>query len=245
MDLREREYYARSIASDARVETRDTYQDAVSEFEDQEYTYMPFPDSDEFYHIDEGWFGDLRSEQWIEPDTHLIDTFELLHENPFLLVVDWVDIGESEYGFINRSNINERVTGEMIYPLIAEFEYMIARRIESDFESRELFQKISDRTVGGWIKDEQSDVELHIAESMDLGDMDKILNKSEERLAKSCGFESKDELEDLDGIRELRNKVMHANRSLARGPDDIQEIIENIDRTQELINKANSGAAFR
>lgn len=245
MDPRKREYYARSIASDARVETKDTYQDAVSEFADQEYTYMPLPESDEFYHIDEGWFGDLRSEQWIEPDTHLMDTFELLYENPFLLVTDWEDIGESEYGFINRSNINERVTGEMIYPLLAEFEHMISKRIKSDFESRDLFQKISDRTVGGWIKDEQNDIELHIAESMDLGDMDEVLNKSEERLAMSCGFESKDELDDLGGIRELRNKVMHANRSLARGPDDIQEMIGNIDRIQELISKANSGAAFQ
>lgn len=245
MDLRKRDYFARSVAADARVETRDTFREAISDFKAQKYTYMPLPESDEFYHINEDWFGDIRTEQWIEPNLHLMDVFALLQDNPFLLVRDWAAIGGSEYGFVNRSNINERVCREMIFPLIAEFERMIAKRIKSNFDSRELFPKLSDRTVGGWVKDEQQDVEVHIAESMDLGDMSNVLHKSEKRLAKSCGFESKDELDDIDGIRELRNKVMHANRSLARSTEDIRDIIENIERTQELIKKANSGSAFR
>lgn len=245
MDLRKREYPVGSIASDARVETQDTYEEAISDFKAQKFTYMPFPSSQEFYHIDDSWFGDIRSEQWIEPTTHLLDAFELLCDNPFLLVTNWEDVGETEYGFINRSNINKRATREMLYPLIAEFESLIARRIKSDFDSMDLLQKLSDRTVGSWIKDEQRNVELHIAESMDLGEMTEVLNQSDERLAKSCGFESKEELEDIDGIRELRNKVMHANRSLVRNRDDIREMIETIERTQELIRKANSGAAFK
>lgn len=253
MDLRERDFPVRGIAEPARVETRETHQDAIAEFEARNFTYVPLPKTNEYYHVKEGWIQELWDGQWIEPDAHLFDGLERLCEVPFLLV-DYREEGtdeavragaaDAEYGIVTVADVNKRGTHEMIYPVLAELSALIARRIESRYESRELFDKVSDRTVGAWIKDQADDVELHIAESMDLGEMHEVLAKTNERLANSCGFESKSELEDLDRIRSLRNRVMHANRSLVRERREIDELLETVGRAQELIRKANTGEAF-
>ncbi len=284
MDLRDRRLTVDEMATPARVETRKTYQDAITEFESRNYTYMPLPDTDEYYNTAEGWFGDLRAEQRIPPDIPLREALELLCDNPFLLVEytgeesddggsdDGAPNGrrtdesgtdgkdeegradpdsaegradpDSDYGIVTVSDVNRRPTHELIYPVIAELATLFADRIESRYESRELLQRLDDRTVGAWVKDEQRDVELHVAESMDLGEMQRVLRTSPPELAKSCGFHSKDELDDFGPIRDLRNRVMHANRSLVRDREDLREMLDTIDRALELLADANTGAPF-
>lgn len=244
MDVREREFTVDSIATPARVETRASYADAVADFESRSYTYMPLPETGEYYNVEEGWFRDLRPEQEVGPDEHLLDALELLREEPFLLVDYRAAGADHDYGIVTLADVNGRGTHEMIYPVIAELTSLVADRIRASYDSRELFDRLTDRTVGSWIKDEADGVELHVAESMDLGEMQQVLEGSPERLAKSCGFASKEELDDLDAIRDLRNRVMHANRSLVRERRQIGQLLETLDRAQELVRRANSGAAF-
>jgi len=148
------------------------------------------------------------------------------------------------YGIVTVSDVNKRPTHEMVYPVVAELAALIARRIEDRYDSRELFDRLDDRTVGSWVKDERRDVELHVAESMDLGEMESVLRRSAPELAKSCGFRSTDELDELAGIRNLRNRVMHANRSLVRHREEIGEMLDTIEEAAGLIERANTGAAF-
>ncbi|PSQ16652.1 hypothetical protein BRD00_10350 [Halobacteriales archaeon QS_8_69_26] len=326
MDLPASDPVADAIAEPARVESKATYEDAVDEFRSRNYTYLPLPEDGEYYHVKEGWFGDLRPEQVVAPDEDLLTVMELLREAPFVLVdyggtdaagpggapsgsgsgdvpagrwtagqgsdegvpelepsgqgsdegvpelepsgqgsdegvperepseqgsdgdaVDGEPSGRnhgSGYGIITVSDVNKRPTHEMLYPVIAELAGLIARRIEARYDSRELFDLLDDRTVGGWVKDERKDVELHVAESMDLGEMARVLRSSPDELAKSCGFRSPEDLDDLDRIRDLRNRVMHANRSLVRRREDIGTTLETVERAVGLIERANSGAAF-
>lgn len=255
MNLPESDPVAAAIAAPARVETRSTYADAVDEFEARGYTYVPLPADGEYYHVGEGWFGDLRAEQFVAPDTHLVEVLERLRDNPFLLVEYGPEPGsdpeeptdasrEGEYGIVTVSDVNKRPTHEMIYPVVAELASLVAGRIESRYDSEELFDHLEDRTVGAWVKDERRNVHLHIAESMDLGEMQQVLRASNPDLAKSCGFDSTDDLDDLNRIRDLRNRVMHANRSLVRTRDDVDELLDTVRRAAELIERANDGAAF-
>lgn len=258
MNLPASDPVAEAIAEPARVETRATYEDAVDEFRNRNYTYVPLPADGEYYHVGEGWFGDLRPEQVVAPDTHLLDVLEVLLEAPFVLVdygsgssdgdepggpADGDEPG-SRYGIVTVSDVNKRATHEMLYPVVAELAALFARRIEARYDSRELFDDLNDRTVGGWVKDERQDVELHVAESMDLGEMERVLRSSPEELAKSCGFRSTEELDDIARIRDLRNRVMHANRSLVRRREDIDEMLDTVERAVGLIERADSGAAF-
>jgi hypothetical protein len=76
---------------------------------------------------------------------------------------------------------------------------------------------------------------------MNLTEMKQVLSEGRPALFRSCGFEAESEISDLLDIRDLRNKVMHVNRSLVRSRRDIQDILDAIERTQELITKATGG----
>jgi len=77
------------------------------------------------------------------------------------------------------------------------------------------------RTIGGWYRDRRNDVELQIGEYMNLTEMKQVLSEGRPALYRSCGFEDESEISDLLDIRDLRNKVMHVNRSLVRSRRDI------------------------
>ena len=49
---------------------------------------------------------------------------------------------------------------------------------------------------------------------MNLTEMKQVLTEGRSALARSCGLDGKDNLGGLNEIRDLRNKVVHANRSL-------------------------------
>lgn len=239
MDLRERDFPAELIATKAKVETIDSYEKQLSAYQSRNYTYIPLPEDAQFYNIREGWLRPLEDDQWITPEKHLLDVLELLQQQPFLLYKD-----QNKYWIINIADINKRGVREMLYPPIAELESLIASRIQDHHpESKQMIADFSEsainpQTIGSWYQDRQRDVELHIAEYMNLTEMKQVLTEGRTELFKSCGFSSKDEIKHLHVIRDLRNKVMHVNRSLVRSRTDIKEVLSTIDTVQELILKA-------
>jgi len=132
----------------------------------------------------------------------------------------------------------------MLYPPVAELESLIASRIEDHHpDSEQLLKDMSEEainpaTIGGWYRDRQNDVELHIAEKMNLTEMKQVLTEGRSALARSCGFDGKDDLGGLNEIRDLRNKVMHANRSLVRSRQEIKEVLAGLNWIQELLDEA-------
>jgi len=240
MELQERNFVAKSIAQDARTETESTYEERIADYESRNFTYIPMPADDQFYNVKEGWVKPISVEQWIEPDTHLLDVLDLLQEQQFLLYGS----PDGECKIINVADLNKRSIRELLYPPVAELESLIASRIEDHHpDSEQLLQEISNEainpaTIGGWYRDRQNDVELHIAEKMNLTEMKQVLTEGRSALARSCGFDRKDDLGGLNDIRDLRNKVMHANRSLVRDRQDINEVLMGLNRIQELLNEA-------
>jgi hypothetical protein len=243
MDLRDRNFPASLIAKGAMTETESTYEDRVQDYRQRNFTYIPLPEDGQYFNVKEGWLRPLDEDQWTTPETHLLDVMELLQQQPFLLYEE----PDEEYWIINLADLDKRGTREMLYPPIAELESLIASRIQDHHpDSKEMIDDLSDsainpRTIGGWYRDRRNDVELHIAEYMNLTEMKQVLTEGRPALFRSCGFEDEGEISDLLDIRDLRNKVMHVNRSLVRSRRDIQDVLDAIERTQELITKATGG----
>lgn len=243
MDLRKRNFPASLIAKEAMTETEATYENRIQDYRHRNFTYIPLPEDGQYYNVKEGWLRPLYEEQWITSETHLLDVMVGLQQQPFLLYKE----SDDEYRIINLADVDKRGTREMLYPPIAELESLIASRIQDHHsDSEEMINDLSDsavhpRTIGGWYRDQRSDVELHIAEYMNLTEMKQVLAEGRPALHRSCGFEDESEISDLLDIRDLRNKVMHVNRSLVRSRRDIQDVLDTVDRTQELITKATGG----
>lgn len=244
MEIRDLNFRASAISQEANTETKASYKERISEYRNINFTHIPLPEEGQFYHVKEDWIGPISGDQWIEPETHLLDVLELLQELPFLIYEE----PDEKYWIINLADLNKRAMREMLYPVIAELESTIARRIEDHYSvSKDFINHMPDgviepHTVGSWYRDLQSDVELHIAEYMNLTEMMKVLQNGQPSLCQSCGFESKGDITDMYAIRDLRNKVMHVNRSLIRSRDDIQATLNATERAQELIQRATGHA---
>lgn len=61
---------------------------------------------------------------------------------------------------------------------------------------------------------------------------------SDEELVRACGFNKNKEVDDLSSINTLRNKVMHANRTLIHNRRDIEKVLNIMYRIEEIINNA-------
>lgn len=74
---------------------------------------------------------------------------------------------------------------------------------------------------------------------MNLIGIMQVIQSSDKTFVEDCGFDSKDAVTDLNSINEIRNKVMHANRSLIYDRRDIQDILSAVDRAQEIVTSMN------
>lgn len=145
------------------------------------------------------------------------------------------------FGIITISDINRRPMKEMIYRALSELEITISKNIESEYDdSRRLFKPARPNTIGRWEKDQLEGLGLHIAEYMTLIELQKCLKMSDDSLVDDCGFDSKNDVDDLSSINNLRNKVMHSNRTLVHNRRDIKELLDNLYRIEEIINDASA-----
>jgi len=86
MELRDRDFVAKTIAQDAKTETESTYEERIADYESRNFTYIPMPEDDKFCNVKEGWVKSISEEQWIEPETHLLEVLERLQEQQVLLL---------------------------------------------------------------------------------------------------------------------------------------------------------------
>lgn len=232
-DLRDRPHHAEDISTPAAVKDRGNYEEAISEFEEAGWTYMPLPRDGEYYDVDEGGEPEqLDDDQFIGPDLHLLDVMEKLVDHPFLLVER-----ESSYEIVNLSNLNKRAVKDFLYPLLSELAEELADRIEDHYEdSEDMFGMVNEFTLGTWYKARQGDVELHIAEFLTLSNMIGII-KGHGPLMDACGFETDDDVEKLNGVEKLRNRVMHGNRTLVNDTDMLRDHLGRIERAERIVKR--------
>lgn len=145
---------------------------------------------------------------------------------------------EERYHIITWTDLKKKVAKEAIYPLVSEVSTQLADKIEDHLpESEEIpFDQIKDETLGRWFYDRRQGKELHIAEYLDLTEMKQVI-KSDEELREKCGFPSNTKLKDqLYHVEELRNKIMHANRTLVNSQDEVEELHERLGMIQSILD---------
>lgn len=150
-------------------------------------------------------------------------------------------VGENRYQIITLADLNRRLVGEELYPIIAELEDQLSQVIEEDVdESVELYSQLPPRIIGRREKDKLEDIEVHIVEYLGLKELKSLL-KGRPHLWDEFGFSSPNECEDiLNSINKTRNRVMHANRTLIRNEEDLEKTLERVDAAQEIIAEVHS-----
>lgn len=298
MDIERYHHVATEIASKADIETLDTYEENISRYRDQNYTYIPMPQSEQYYNVEEGWLGSLKSEQIINKDTHLVEVLEKLENLPFLLVdselvtyfvlpsdseqpihfsgaLNWdreearskaeshladeieedfelfhidefleehpekmdIERYEPRYYIITLADLNKRPMKEMLYRLFAELAASISDRISNQYQnSEDLFDQVRPVVIGRWKKAKMEGINLHISENMNITDMKNVLMGSDNHFVKACGFKSKEDVKTLDSLSDIRNSVMHANRSLVHKRSDINDVLNAINDTERILS---------
>lgn len=231
--LQDRKFTASDISSKARTENLDSYEEAVPEFEEEDWTYLPMPEDRKYYNVKDG--GDpkeLDDSQFIESNLHLFDVMEKLLIYPFLLIEL-----ESGYEIIHLSNLNKREVKDFLYPLFSELAEELAHRIEDYYEnSEDMIGMVNEFTLGTWYKARQNDVELHISEYLTLSNMIRII-KGHEPIMDKCGFDANDDVDELGGIENLRNRVMHGNRTLVYNREMLESHMGRIERAETIVQR--------
>lgn len=302
MNVENQLHVAEWIASEADIETLDTYKDNIPKYKDKNYTYIPIPSENKYYNLREETLVTIGSDQIIHPELHLMDVLRLIQDKPFLLInielgtyyittesgefVTTYNIGipnEDEYNdrefveeeveemfgigsyivhtasefrqqypqladeqidkeknpymIITLSDINKRMMKEMMYSVFAELTSQLSNRIKNEYPDSELIlSDINDKSVGKWKKGQLKGKEIHVVEYVNLSDMRQILRSASGYFVQACGFESKDDIRTLRKIINIRNHVMHPNRSLVYDRNDIPGVLDAINETQRIIS---------
>lgn len=229
--LQDQDVTASDISTPATTKRSGNYHEAIKEFEEEDWTYIPMPEDGKYYNIkNDKDPQDLVEDQLISPGLHILDVMEKLLDHPFLLVEQ-----KNSYEIINLSNLNKREVKDFLYPPLSELANSLSHQIEDYYEDSEgLFGQVREHTLGTWFKAKQDDVELHIAEFLTLGSMITII-KGHDPLMDKCGFEDNDEVDELGGIKDLRNKVMHGNRTLVNDKEELEKHLDRIERAESII----------
>lgn len=143
------------------------------------------------------------------------------------------------FQIITYADLNKRGARGMIYHIIAELERQLAARVEAHRpESTKLFRDIRASTIGHWQKAKIEGVEVHIAEYMNLSEMKTLIAMSSD-LLDACGFSSRNQFENkkMSGLVDLRNRVMHPNRTMVHSWDEVEDLAGRIERAEALVER--------
>lgn len=248
MLMRHYKFEAHPIGSNAYVESLESYETNLDFYKGNDFTFIPIPDEDMFYDICDGTLKEMSGHKTIDYDTTVREVVNALSEIPFLFFENYYQLGEGERSvqfsenrpsnhlIITPADLNKRAAKEMMFSVIADLENTFAKIIEERHpDSQSLFSNVRPRTIGRWKKAGLGDIQMHITEYMTLSEMQKVIAK-DEGLYSQLGFDSRNKFDShMSGIIDLRNRVMHANRTVIEKRDDVQQLKERLERVEELI----------
>lgn len=99
-------FTAKGIASQANVSSLSSYEDETSHYREQDYTYIPMPKDGKYFHVIDNEIRDIEDDQYLHPDTSMLDAFSKLQEYPFLLFDEFMSF-EHKDGEFQASKIRE------------------------------------------------------------------------------------------------------------------------------------------
>lgn len=197
----------------------------------------------------EDWFEvDETGVEVIEPISRKTSD-ETVYTNPYELVVDWPEYSGEVYEILKEkeslyivtlADVNDRRIRKVLYQHISGIEIILSRAVEQAYpEGEYLLKNMSDGGVEEW-KEAQSEAgQLHPSEYMYLGELKHVSSNTIEILD-ALGYEGsgKEFNDDLRGINELRNKVMHPTKNLILDRNDLRDLIQKLKRLEEFIERA-------
>lgn len=148
------------------------------------------------------------------------------------------------YKIITISEINKKQTKDVVYPIFSTLPSELAELISREYpDSRSLATAVDGIAYHNWKQNQDTETEVHISEFMGLADMRDIILDSN-RLQFQCGFESPEHCEQrLNRVKEFRNRVMHANKTLAHNKEELSDFIsvtEDISDILEALSVAST-----
>lgn len=181
----------------------------------------------------------LDSDDYVSPDTTIESVLDLLSNKPFLLVTE----GKRLLGIITRADLNKRAVCVLLYAALCELESCLIDLIKSNFPKSEYLKEILniDRTkeilYHYWIA-KMGNTEVSIEEHLCMGDVVNIIQKSKNRnILEALGYQSRKQSEELSSFVDLRNRVMHPERTLLRDENPVSDIRQQYRKIIELVEK--------
>lgn len=150
--------------------------------------------------------------------------------------VDFIPYSE-RFEIITVADLNKRKMKDMLYRIFAELVSSLADRIEKEYpESDAILKYLSPDTIGRWKKEQIEGLDIHISEHLNLIGIMNVIQASDNQFVRECGFNSKEDVTVLSSINDVRNSVMHANRSLVYSRRDIDAVLGAIESSQRIIS---------
>lgn len=179
------------------------------------------------------------------PVIELLKNDELLDKLRSSLL--FVTSGDRVVGIITYADLNKKEIRILFYHLIVEFESTLAHIIQSKYPDPEEFIKTFSESfptepLGEWYKAKLNNLNLHPVEYLSFSQIINLIRKDKE-LLKEVGLTKKTIKDKVSKIIELRNKVMHSNRSLIVEGGDLREILEGYDFIMLLLEKLSKYTA--
>lgn len=233
-------YVVRAISSPAVTADPDDSEETIRSLAGPDISYVPIPAADEYYDLAAGTRRPLDPGQVVSAEAPLLAAVEALVEHPFLLVTGTEGDGDADYGIVTPADLNRRTAEAAFYPVLSTVADRLGALIAEEFpDSEDLVPLLGPFPVGSWTKARAAEVDVHIAEFLTLTDMIGVL-KGNDRLVSALGYEDPDELEsDLYGVSDLRNRVMHGNRSLVLDPEDVATDVDRLHTAVGLIRRVD------
>jgi len=233
-----------NFISQGDVTDRDVPEEIRKEFVEQDYDYGPLRpyDTQQYYDVEEDQVKALSDEQYVDYNEPMLHCLNILTDYPLAIVTHPDD---DNYGIVMPADFNSRVVKEYLYPFFAEAARSVSDLIEARYDTIELLPiYLSNRNNGEaanrWAQARENNVELHIAEFMNLTDLKVIMTEVTE-LREEINLTSKTQCRNkFDDVSRFRNKVMHANRTIVHNQEDIQKLAASIDATAYLTSRCQA-----
>ncbi|WP_339105949.1 hypothetical protein [Haloterrigena salinisoli] len=185
--------------------------------------------------------GEILSDEEIKEyfsEKEPLTVHELREEYPDIASNELTYEYDNQYGIITLVDINKRGVKQMLYKVISELSASLGEKIESEYpDSNTVLKHLRPVTIGRWRKDQINGLDMHVSEHMNLLEMMQVIQSSDSDFVEECGFESKSDVETLHSINNIRNRVMHANRSLVYERKEISEILEMVNNSQRIASR--------
>lgn len=216
----------------------DVPEDIRSDFVEEDFDYAPLRpyDAQEYYDVEEDQIKSLDEEQYVQYNEPMLHCLNILTEYP-LAIVTHPD--NDSYGIVTPADFNSRVAKEYLYPFFAEAARSVSNLIEDRYDTIELLptylgNRNNGEAANRWAQAREDNVELHIAEFLNLTDLKVVMTELTE-LREEIDLTSKTQCRDkFDDVARYRDKVMHPNRTMVADQEDIQRLAESIDAAAYL-----------